>query len=60
MSTWHDHKYYHFPESERLRRIDEVRRMFQFGYDNYMNYAFPFDELDPIHCRGRGPDRDNP
>lgn len=60
MSIWHDHKYYHFPESERLRRIEDVKRMFQFGYDNYMKYAFPLDELDPIHCTGRGPDRDNP
>jgi len=34
--------------------------MFYFGYDNYMNFAFPKDELDPIHCTGRGPDYDNP
>lgn len=34
--------------------------MFEFGYDNYMKYAFPLDELDPIHCRGRGPDYLNP
>ncbi|XP_071490428.1 ER degradation-enhancing alpha-mannosidase-like protein 1 [Diadema antillarum] len=60
MSVWHDHKYSHFPESERLRRLEEVKRMFQFGYDNYMKYAFPLDELDPIHCSGRGPDRENP
>jgi hypothetical protein len=25
-----------------------------------MKYAFPQDELDPIHCRGRGPDIDRP
>ena len=34
--------------------------MFYFGYNNYMNFAFPKDELDPIHCTGRGPDHDNP
>ncbi|KAJ7326047.1 ER degradation-enhancing alpha-mannosidase-like protein 1 [Desmophyllum pertusum] len=34
--------------------------MFYFGYDNYMNFAFPKDELDPIHCTGRGPDYDDP
>ncbi|CAG2180784.1 unnamed protein product, partial [Oppiella nova] len=34
--------------------------MFQFGYDSYMRYAFPADELNPIACTGRGPDRDNP
>lgn len=28
--------------------------MFYFGYDNYMEHAFPEDELDPIHCTGRG------
>ena len=26
--------------------------MFTFGYDSYMKYAFPKDELDPIHCTG--------
>ncbi|XP_052226391.1 ER degradation-enhancing alpha-mannosidase-like protein 1 [Dreissena polymorpha] len=34
--------------------------MFYFGYDNYMKHAYPMDELDPIHCTGRGPDYDNP
>ncbi|EDO46917.1 predicted protein [Nematostella vectensis] len=34
--------------------------MFYFGYESYMRYAFPHDELDPIHCTGRGPDRKNP
>jgi mannosidase alpha-like ER degradation enhancer 1 len=34
--------------------------MFTFGYDSYMKYAFPLDELDPIHCTGRGPDYENP
>ena len=32
--------------------------MFHHGYDNYMEHAFPYDELDPIHCRGRGVDED--
>ncbi|CAD5218218.1 unnamed protein product [Bursaphelenchus okinawaensis] len=39
---------------------DEAKRMFYFGYDNYMTHAFPMDELDPIHCVGRGPDYENP
>ena len=30
--------------------------MFTFSYSNYMLHAFPLDELDPIHCTGRGPD----
>eukprot|EP00094_Tigriopus_californicus_P014109 TCALIF_13665-PA protein Name:"Similar to Edem1 ER degradation-enhancing alpha-mannosidase-like protein 1 (Mus musculus)" AED:0.18 eAED:0.18 QI:83/0.66/1/1/1/1/4/54/466 len=34
--------------------------MFHTGYDCYMKCAFPLDELDPIRCAGRGPDRENP
>ena len=34
--------------------------MFYWGYDNYMTHAFPFDELDPIECLGRGHDWKNP
>lgn len=34
--------------------------MFDFGHSNYMQHAFPLDELDPVHCTGRGVDRDNP
>ncbi|KAJ6220899.1 hypothetical protein RDWZM_006711 [Blomia tropicalis] len=29
---------------------------FVFAYDNYMEHAFPADELNPIDCNGRGPD----
>ncbi|KFM79018.1 ER degradation-enhancing alpha-mannosidase-like 1, partial [Stegodyphus mimosarum] len=39
---------------------EEARKMFQFGYDNYLKYAFPKDELNPIFCTGRGPDYENP
>ncbi|XP_022791460.1 ER degradation-enhancing alpha-mannosidase-like protein 1 [Stylophora pistillata] len=53
-------KYRYFSENERIKLREEARQMFYFGYDNYMNFAFPKDELDPIHCRGRGPDYDNP
>jgi len=53
-------KYGYFGEAERLQLLDTTREMFYFGYDNYMKYAFPMDELDPIHCTGRGPDYDNP
>lgn len=59
---WTDHhlKYSHFPESRRLEMINETKKMFYFGYENYMNLAFPLDELNPILCNGRGPDYDNP
>ena len=53
-------KYGNIPEKERIRLKNETRNMFYFGYDNYMKYAYPMDELDPIHCTGRGPDYHNP
>lgn len=52
--------YLYFPRPERLLYREKAREMFQFGYDNYMKHAFPKDELDPIHCRGRGPDIERP
>lgn len=53
-------EYSHFPEKLRLEMLEETKKMFTFGYDSYMTYAFPKDELDPIHCKGRGPDYANP
>lgn len=46
--------------AERQDALREAREMFYFGYENYMSYAFPADELDPIHCTGRGHDHGNP
>lgn len=63
LTSWGEdfqHKYSHFPESLRLEMVNETKKMFYFGYDNYMNLAFPLDELNPILCNGRGPDYDNP
>ena len=54
------HMYQYFPESERIELKETARKMFYFGYDNYMKYAFPKDELNPIYCTGRGPDYENP
>ena len=53
-------KYRYFSENERVQLREKAKQMFYFGYDNYMNFAFPKDELDPIHCTGRGPDYNNP
>ncbi|KAM8929941.1 ER degradation-enhancing alpha-mannosidase-like protein 1 isoform 2-T2 [Pelodytes ibericus] len=53
-------RYSTFPAGLRLQMRDKARSMFTFGYDNYMTHAFPEDELNPILCRGRGPDTDNP
>jgi hypothetical protein len=35
---------------------DLTRSLFTHSYDGYMKHAFPLDELDPIHCVGRGVD----
>lgn len=53
-------KYGSFSEDLRLQMLAEAKTMFYFGYDNYMTYAFPMDELNPILCSGRGPDYENP
>ncbi|CAB3406120.1 unnamed protein product [Caenorhabditis bovis] len=53
-------KYSTFSEKNREYAKTKSKEMFYFGWDNYMKYAFPADELDPIHCRGRGADHSNP
>lgn len=55
-----DIKYGSFSEDLRLQMLAEAKKMFYFGYDNYMTYAFPMDELNPLLCCGRGPDYENP
>lgn len=48
--------------SSHLRNdsLNRVREMFEFAYGSYTTYAFPFDELNPINCTGRGYDHKNP
>ncbi|KAK7916540.1 hypothetical protein WMY93_012301 [Mugilogobius chulae] len=53
-------RYSSFPHSLKAKMKNMARDMFYFGYDNYMKYAFPKDELNPIDCEGRGPDVLNP
>ncbi len=53
-------KYSNFPESLRLQMLAKTKQMFYFGYESYMKFAFPLDELNPIDCKGRGPDYANP
>ncbi|KAF2093699.1 seven-hairpin glycosidase, partial [Rhizodiscina lignyota] len=38
----------------------ETRDIFYHGYDNYMKYAFPEDELRPLTCAPLTRDRENP
>uniref|UniRef100_A0AAY4AXY7 alpha-1,2-Mannosidase n=1 Tax=Denticeps clupeoides TaxID=299321 RepID=A0AAY4AXY7_9TELE len=56
----YDRKYGSFPDALKVEMRRLAKEMFYFGYDNYMKYAFPADELNPIDCRGRGPDVLNP
>jgi len=49
-----------FSESLRREMLADTRTMFYHGYDNYMQHAWPLDELNPLDCCGRGPDTDNP
>lgn len=53
-------EYLFFPESERIQLKEKAKSMLAFAYDSYMDFAYPLDELDPIHCTGRGPDHNNP
>ncbi|XP_071984005.1 ER degradation-enhancing alpha-mannosidase-like protein 1 [Engystomops pustulosus] len=53
-------RYSSFPAGLRRQMREMARGMFSFGYDSYMRFAFPEDELNPILCRGRGPDTGNP
>jgi hypothetical protein len=53
-------EYLFFSDSERTQLKSKAKSMLAFAYDNYMNFAYPLDELDPIHCTGRGPDHANP
>lgn len=53
-------RYSTFPDSLKIQMKAMAKDMFYFGYDNYMKYAFPEDELNPIDCQGRGPDVSNP
>uniref|UniRef100_A0A6Q2Z1N0 alpha-1,2-Mannosidase n=1 Tax=Esox lucius TaxID=8010 RepID=A0A6Q2Z1N0_ESOLU len=56
----YDKRYSSFPDKLKTKMKGMAKDMFYFGYDNYMKYAFPEDELNPIDCEGRGPDVINP
>ena len=38
---------------ERKRLRDEAREMFYYSFNNYMQHAYPADELMPLSCQGR-------
>ncbi|EFP05057.1 hypothetical protein CRE_03272 [Caenorhabditis remanei] len=40
-------------ELDKKKLQKEAYDMFMHGYNSYMNYAFPADELMPLSCKGR-------
>ncbi|KAH7155590.1 glycosyl hydrolase family 47-domain-containing protein [Dactylonectria estremocensis] len=51
----------HAMRQDRLQRLrQETVDMFYHGYHNYMEHAFPDDELRPLKCAPLTRDRDNP
>ncbi|XP_058891233.1 ER degradation-enhancing alpha-mannosidase-like protein 3 [Acipenser ruthenus] len=40
-------------KEERHKLRDQVLEMFDHAYQNYMDHAYPADELMPLTCRGR-------
>ncbi|KAF8076303.1 alpha mannosidase-like protein [Lyophyllum atratum] len=44
----------------KLAARERTRELWYHGFDNYMTYAFPMDELTPLSCTGQGPDWGNP
>ncbi|OCH93594.1 alpha-mannosidase [Obba rivulosa] len=47
-------------ESRKLDARERTRDLWYHGFNSYMQYAFPQDELAPLSCSGRGPDWDDP
>ncbi|RAL08667.1 glycoside hydrolase family 47 protein [Aspergillus homomorphus CBS 101889] len=47
--------------TDRVKQLrKETEHMFYHGFDNYIQHAFPEDELRPLTCRPLIRDRDNP
>ncbi|KII94783.1 glycoside hydrolase family 47 protein [Plicaturopsis crispa FD-325 SS-3] len=47
-------------KQRKLDARERTRDLWNHGFDNYMRYAFPLDELAPISCTGIGPDWEHP
>ncbi|KAH9482917.1 ER degradation-enhancing alpha-mannosidase-like protein 1 [Psilocybe cubensis] len=43
----------------KLAAREKTRELWYHGFDNYMTFAFPLDELTPLSCSGQGPDWTN-
>ena len=49
-----------YPGTKSSSTRQEAERLFYHGYENYMKYAFPEDEIRPISCVPLTRDRHNP
>ncbi|KAJ7129769.1 alpha mannosidase-like protein [Mycena epipterygia] len=44
----------------KLAARSQTRDLWYHGFNHYMSFAFPLDELAPLSCTGQGPDWDHP
>ncbi|KAK7470737.1 hypothetical protein VKT23_002158 [Stygiomarasmius scandens] len=44
----------------KLAARERTRDLWYHGFNSYMRYAFPLDELTPLSCSGQGPNWSNP
>ncbi|KAG9034693.1 alpha mannosidase-like protein [Tulasnella sp. JGI-2019a] len=49
------HNQAYWNDEKKLSIREEVRALWNHGFDSYMDNAFPMDELQPLSCKGRGP-----
>ncbi|KAK9239088.1 glycoside hydrolase [Lipomyces kononenkoae] len=49
-----------FPKQHLDELREETREAFYHGWNHYLRYGFPEDEIAPVTCIGRGRDRANP
>lgn len=46
-------------KEEKQSLMDKSKEMFYHAYNNYMEHAYPADELMPLSCKGRWRTKDN-
>ncbi|KAF7352860.1 alpha-1,2-Mannosidase [Mycena venus] len=44
----------------KLAAREKTRELWYHGFNHYMSFAFPLDELRPLTCSGQGPDWEHP
>ncbi|KAJ6539265.1 alpha mannosidase-like protein [Mycena capillaripes] len=44
----------------KLAAREKTRDLWYHGFNHYMSFAFPLDELAPLSCTGQGPDWERP